>query len=113
MEKILKNGCMGCLLVIAVLFLVLFLTFVFSSNRSDSVERQPPFEVITKKGVVKLHLGMPKDSVIMIIGTPDDISSHSTYNTIIEEIKYKVKNDDIADLTFEFEDGKLTKFTQY
>ena len=104
---------MGCLLVIAVLFLVLFLTFVFSSNRSDSVERQPPFEVITKKGVVKLHLGMPKDSVIMIVGTPDDISSHSTYNTIIEEINYKVKNDDIADLTFEFEDGKLTKFTQY
>ena len=62
--------------------------------------------------MVNLHLGMPKDSVILLIGKPDDYNSHSISNIIIEEIGYKVKNDVVEDLTFTFEDGKLKSFTQ-
>lgn len=113
MEKIIKTGCIGCFSILALMFVVMFLSFVFSGNGSGSEESQQPFEVLTKKGMVKLHLGMPKDSLIMIVGAPDDISSHSSYKTIIEELKYNVKDKGYTDLTFEFENGKLKDFQQY
>lgn len=111
-SKFLKNGCMGCLLVFGVLMLIYLIgTFAFMSGSSE--KEVPQFEVMTKKGMVKLHLGIPKDSVILLVGTPDDSNSHSMGNTIYETLQYKVKNDDYCDLSFEFENGKLESFSQY
>ena len=107
-----KNGCMGCLLVFGALILIYMLgTFALMSGSSR--KEVPQFEVMTKKGIVKLHLGIPKDSVILLVGTPGDFNSHSMGKTIYETLKYKVKNDDYCDLSFEFEDGKLESFNQY
>lgn len=112
-SKVLKNGCMGCLLVLGVMILISTLLMV-SGIGSDSSDNQQPFEVMTKKGVVKLHLGMPKDSLVLLVGKPDDIKSHSVGNTVIVEYGYKVKEDYLSpDLKFTFEDGKLREFSQY
>ena len=105
--KALKIGCFGCLLLIAFLFIL----YIMSS--SNDSKKQTPFEVMTKKGIVKLHLGMPKDSVLMLIGEPDKYQSHSIGNTIIEDVGYKIKNNNDNDLTFTFEDGLLERFSQY
>jgi hypothetical protein len=111
-SNLLKNGCMGCLLVFGALMLLYFAgTFIFMGGSSN--KEMPQFEVQTKKGMVKLHLGIPKDSVILLVGTPDDINSHSIGNTIVETLEYKVKNDEYCDLSFEFENGKLESFEQY
>ena len=78
----------------------------------DTVESQTPFEVITKKGTVSLHLGIPKDSVIILIGKPDSYNSYSSGCTIIEKIGYKINSNKYDDLTFHFENGKLESFSQ-
>ena len=111
--KALKIGCLSCLLIIGIL-IVIYLVASFSlMSSSSSPSKQTPFEVRTKKGLVKLHLGIPKDSVLFLIGEPDDYQSHSIGNTIIEEIGYKVNNERYEDLNFTFEDGKLVSFSQY
>jgi hypothetical protein len=114
-DKILKNGCMGCLLTFGALFLLFFAITWFmmdSSTKTDNTPRH--FEVLTKKGMVQLYMGMPKDSLILVVGAPDDIKSHSSYDkTIVEELGYKVKDDTFCDLTFTFENGKLEEYRQY
>ena len=114
-DKVLKRGCMGCLLTFGALFLLYFATTFFmmvSSTRTDNSPQQ--FEVLTKKGIVQLYMGMPKDSLILVVGEPDDIKSHSDYDKIIvEELGYKVKDDTYCDLTFTFENGKLEEYYQY
>ena len=114
---------MGCLLTFGALFLlVIILTFYYSyspnvplsfDSLGDNIEKAQPFEVLTKKGMVTLHLGMPKDSVIMIVGKPDDVRAHTYGSTVEEVIGYKVKGESFADLNFTFEDGKLKKVDQY
>ena len=99
-------GCISCLVIIGLLCILYFT----SSSKTDY--NQTSFEVVTNKGTVRLHLGMPKDSVIMLIGKPDDIESHSEGKVIIEEIGYKVNSDDYPDLNFSFENGKLESFSQ-
>ena len=103
---------MGCLLVFGALMLI-FLVGTFALMGGSSKKEAPQFEVQTKNGVVKLHLGIPKDSVILLVGTPDNSNSHSIGNTIYETLEYKVKKDDYCDLSFEFEDCKLKSFNQY
>ncbi len=68
--------------------------------------------MLTKKGKVTLHTGISKDSVIILVGEPDKISSHSSGSNIIENIGYKVKNEDFTDLNFEFKNGVLVSFVQ-
>ena len=99
-------GCLICLVIIGLLCIL------YISSGSKSEYNQTPFEVMTKKGTIKLHLGIPKDSVILLIGKPDDIESHSEGKAIIEEIGYKVNTDDYPDLNFTFENGKLESFSQ-
>ena len=112
--KALKIGCLSCLLIIA-FFIILIIGYAMWSASlmgSESVSIQTPFEVMTKKGTIKLHLGIPQDSVILLIGKPDDIESHSIGITVVEEIGYKVNSDDYPDLSFTFENGKLESFSQ-
>ena len=99
-------GCLICLVIIGLLCIL------YISSGSKSEYNQTPFEVMTKKGTIKLHLGIPKDSVILLIGKPDDIESHSIGNTVVEEIGYKVNSDDYPDLSFTFKNGKLESFSQ-
>ena len=102
-----KNGCLGMVLL-AVLFVIYSICVV-----SDTPERESqPFEVVTKTGNVTLHLGMPKDSVILLLGEPDESEAYSIGSIIINEIGYKVKDKGFADLTFRFENGKLDSFRQ-
>lgn len=104
-------GCFGkgCLSFICFLILV-FAVFWFSSGSSEP--KAQPFEVETKTGKVTLHLGMPKDSVILLLGEPDESEAHSIGSLIINEIGYKVKDKSYADLSFRFENGKLESFRQ-
>lgn len=104
--KVLKMGCLICMLLFAILAIYSWFSVV------DSTEKQIPFEVVTKMGSVSLHLGMPKDSVILLIGKPDNYESYSLGNRIIEEIGYKINSKSYADLTFRFENGELESFRQ-
>lgn len=111
LSKILKAGCLGYLLFVGCLFLF-FIVFMFW-NAGDDYNKSRPFEIITKHGTVTLHLGMPKDSVIMLVGEPNNIRSHSEYdNDIIEVLEYSIK-DKYNDLSFTFENGKLKEYNQY
>ena len=101
------KGCFGLFVCILVFVLV-----VFWSASGSSEPKTQPFEVETKTGKVTLHLGMPKDSVILLLGEPDESEAHSFRGGIINEIGYKVKDKGYADLTFRFENGKLESFRQ-
>ena len=113
MENILKKGCVGCLLVIVGAFIFVFLSFMFFESSGNETKQNVSFEVTTKKGKVKLHLDMPKDSVILLAGEPDDQSAHSIGNTIYETLRYSSGNNTYSSLRLEFEDGKLSSFNQY
>lgn len=114
--KALKIGCLSCMLVFAILTIAYMVwTFYIINSAVDinCTDSQTPFEVETKKGTVDLHLGISKDSVIILLGKPDNYKSHSMGNTIMEEIGYRINSKDYEDLTFQFEDGKLESFNQY
>lgn len=113
MDNILKKGCMGCLLVFGGLFLFMFVSFVIADCSGNKAKQNVSFEVTTKRGKVKLHLDMPKDSVILLAGEPDDQSAHSIGNTIYETLRYSSGNNTYSSLRLEFEDGKLSSFNQY
>jgi hypothetical protein len=64
-------------------------------------------EVKGKKGNVALHTGMPKDSVQMLLGKPDQVELSKILNANYEKWGYKLKNKFISDLDIDFKDGKL------
>lgn len=94
--------------------------FVFAAFRSNSQQAQLEqiqqnvayFEVKSKNELVKLHTGMPKDSVTMYFGTPDDYSINQIYGRSVEFVGYKINNKYVSDLNLTFEDGFLTKVDQ-
>ena len=90
----------------------IFVVIVYSLD-GDSKAETTWFEVTTDKGKAQLHLGMPKDSVILLVGNPAESSAHSLGSTVYESIGYKIKGSEIPNLTFEFENGKLERFNQY
>jgi hypothetical protein len=61
-----------------------------------------------KNGTVELHTDMPKDSVRMLVGKPDDVDLYSIGNKTIETWHYKIKNNYVSDLDIKFENGRLT-----
>lgn len=70
------------------------------------------FDAKTKKGKVKLHTGMPKDSVLMLAGEPDEFRSTTIQGHNMEHAGYKISNRYVADLEFTFIDGVLTDYSQ-
>lgn len=101
--------------VAGVLFtvLVLFL-FALGTKNNKSKENKPVqyIEIKGKKGNAEVHIGMPKDSVYILAGKPDDVDLHSIGNTTYEKWGYKIKNGYISDLNFKFEDGELVAVNQ-
>ena len=90
--------------------------------KENSLDKEPQvqyIEVKGKKGTVTLHTGMPKDSVQILIGKPDEVDLHTTGSTTYEKWGYKINNKygmpkgyQISDLTIDFEDGKLKGASQ-
>jgi|GEM_PF-2556565 len=64
-------------------------------------------EVEGKNGNTKLHTGMSKDSVKILVGKPDEVELYSVQNNRFEKWGYKIHNDYISDLNINFENGKL------
>jgi hypothetical protein len=69
-------------------------------------------EIKGKKGNVTLHTGMPKDSVRILVGKPDEVNLRSYGRTNLEDWGYKIRNSYISDLDLHFEDGKLKSVRQ-
>lgn len=89
-----------------------------SLDKSDINENEQTniqsFELTTKKGVVKLHTYMSKDSVQILMGRPQstDIDDFG-YGEILETWKYKGTNRYIDEFTIEFTNGKLKSVRQF
>jgi hypothetical protein len=94
------------------ILLTLFFLFVLAAgikkkqNISDSVQIQY-IDVKGRKGNTTLHTGMQKDSVLILVGKPEEVRLNSIGNFTYETWGYKLKNKYVADLEIEFEDGKL------
>ncbi len=84
------------------------------SNKLEKLNQEPDvqyIEVKGKKGNVTLHTGMPKDSVRILVGKPDEVELRS-YGNALEDWGYKIKNGYISDLEINFENGKLKSLRQ-
>lgn len=121
---VLKIGC-GFLAGIAVaIFAMVILGYSMSSNSpimfdegkqksvidygsEDSDVRY--FDVKSKKGEARIHIGMPKDSVIMLLGKPSQFISTEYSN----EITYEFGPYDTNFLTIDFKDGKVSSVMQF
>ncbi len=76
-------------------------------------------EVKGKKGHVTLHTGMPKDSVQILVGKPDEVRLNTYGSSTHESWGYKINNKhglpkeyQISDLDIDFVDGKLKNVRQ-
>jgi hypothetical protein len=70
-------------------------------------------EVRGKKGSVMLHTGMPKDSVQLLLGKPDEVNLRSYGSTSFEDWGYKIKNSYVSDLDIDFENGRVKSVRQH
>lgn len=77
------------------------------------------FELSTRKGIVKLHTYMPKDSVKMLMGRPHKTSIRTYGDDFHETWEYEkraFKHSDniyITEFCFEFVNGELKSVSQY
>ena len=55
---------------------------------------------------------MPKDSVKLLVGKPDEVDLRELGYTYYETWGYKIKNKYVPDLRIEFEDGRLEGLSQ-
>lgn len=72
------------------------------------------FDLTTKKGVVRLHTYMSKDSVQILMGYPQSTDVDVWYNEDVHETwKYKGKNKHFDEFTIKFVNGELMSVDQY
>jgi hypothetical protein len=89
-----------------------------SLDKSDIDENEQTniqsFELTTKKGIIKLHTDMSKDSVQILMGRPQstDINDFG-YGEVSETWKYRGSNRYVDEFTVEFTNGKLKSVRQY
>ncbi len=83
-----------------------------ANSRSEIKVPISYFDAKTKKGKVRLHTGMPKDSVLMLCGEPDEFRSSTIQGHNMEHAGYMVKDRYVSDLEFTFIDGVLTDYSQ-
>ncbi|MBQ7388769.1 MAG: hypothetical protein IJW01_05330 [Paludibacteraceae bacterium] len=87
------------------------------TNEDESPKRNiQSFELSTKKGIVKLHTYMPKDSVKMRMGRPHTTSIRTYGDDVHEKWEYEKKvYDDMytTEFSFEFVNGELKSVYQY
>jgi hypothetical protein len=101
--------------VAGILFTV-FVLFLFAlGKKNDKIveKKQVQYvEIKGKKGKAEVYIGMPKDSVYILAGKPDDVDLNSIGNTTYESWGYKINDKYISDLNFRFEDGELVEVRQ-
>ena len=102
-----KKGCLIVVFLIVAFIVYTFYVFMTAASDSEEASKNRWFDI------VKMHLGMPKDSVILLLGAPDKVWSHSSGKDIIEDISYCINNDKYPDLIFTFENGELKEFFQH
>jgi hypothetical protein len=108
----------GIFATIIVLYLISL--GVKSNNSFDKANLRIEYiEVKGKKGNVRLHTGMSKDSVKLLVGKPDAINLDEIGNIRFEKWGYKINNKSgmpkeyqLPDLNIEFEDGRLNGVNQ-
>jgi len=86
-----------------------------SFGESEDEQRNiQSFELTTKKGIVKLHTYMPKDSVQILMGRPqsNDINDYGN-GEAHETWKFKGTNRYVDEFTIEFINGKLKSVRQF
>ena len=89
-------------------------SFGESDTEEDEQRNIQSFELTTKKGIVKLHTYMPKDSVQILMGRPQSTDiNDSGYGEAHETWKYKGTNRYVDEFTIEFTNGKLKSVRQY
>jgi hypothetical protein len=76
-------------------------------------------EIKGKKGNVTLHIGMPKDSVKILVGKPDEVNLDEIGNIHFEKWGYKITNKhrvpaeyQMPDLNIDFKNGRLNGVRQ-
>lgn len=69
-------------------------------------------EIKGKNGRVTVHTGMPKDSVQLLVGKPDQVDMSTIGSTVYENWGYILKNQYVSDLDFRFENGHMTSVDQ-
>lgn len=82
-----------------------------SDNSANQDAEVQYIEVKGKKGNVTLHTGMPKDSVRLLVGKPDNVALRS-YGNALEDWGYKIRSNYVPDLEINFEAGKLKSLRQ-
>lgn len=83
-------------------------------DQSETVGNVQSFELTTKKGIVKLHTSISKDSVQLLMGRPQGTNVRKGYNGDVEETwKYRGTNHYVDEFTIEFTNGKLISVRQY
>jgi len=80
-----------CGFVAGILF-ILFISLIFSFSYSREEVQVQHIDVKGKKGEVTLYVGMPKDSVLMLVGKPDNVNLYSSGGTTSEGWNYNLKN---------------------
>jgi len=90
-------------------------SFGESDTDEDEQRNIQSFELTTKKGIVKLHTYMSKDSVKILMGRPQstDINDYGYNDEVHETWKYKGSNEYIDEFTIEFINSKLKSVRQY
>ena len=111
---------LGGFLVGALLTILVF--FITGISISDYSEHKVPIQneaqvqyvdVKGKKGNATLYIGMPKDSVLILVGKPDQVNMQTLGGNTFEDWGYKLKNEYVSDLDITFIDGKLNGVQQY
>lgn len=80
-------------------------------NEQKNIES---FELSTKKGIVKLHTYMSKDSVQILMGRPQSTSINDCgYGEVRETWNFRGTNRFVDEFTIEFINGNLKSVKQY
>lgn len=95
----------------------IFFAFLISlgSNQNEKIENKKTIqkvEVKGKKGRVTLYVGIPKDSVELLVGKPDEVRLDNLGGHTMEDWGYKLKNVYVSDLNISFTDGRMTAVDQ-
>ena len=69
-------------------------------------------EIKGKNGRVTVHTFMPKDSVQLLVGKPDEVEMDTYGSEVVERWGYKLVNKYYHDLRIEFRNGELTSLDQ-
>jgi hypothetical protein len=113
-NKFLKIGVGSLLIVIAIYILCLMavplIAYYRAVNKAKEAEKTEMvrIDINTGNGMVTVHTGMPKDSVLKILGQP---SSSNFGNSFHESCEYDLPGHKRALL--DFNDGKLEEVRQY